>query len=321
LQDKVGLVSPELRHLRYFIAVAEELSFTRAAERLHVVQQALSTAVQQLERELGVQLFVRTTRKVELTDAGRRLLEEARPALSAVEHAWESAQQAQSEAELSLRVGYTSSVGYCAVPALHSAALERLPDVRVTWWQVWNADIPGDVAAGRYDAGLTRYPDRRSELQYERIAEEALGVIVNSAHAVARADRVDWDDLSRETWLMFPREIAPAAHEEIVALLRNNVDEPQLVTSPDAGDDGLILRYFESGEAITLAPVSMANAMVARSRGGIVFVPLVEPVPTLPLDIFWDRRGQTGAIEAFIRLARELGAAGRLVDSVAARVD
>jgi DNA-binding transcriptional LysR family regulator len=305
-------VSPELRHLRYFIAVAEELSFTRAAERLHVVQQALSTAIQQLERELGVQLFVRTTRKVELTNAGQRLLDEARPALSAVEHAWESAQQTGSEASRTLRIAYTSTAGYEAVPALHAAALERLEGLRITWWQAWGAEVSHDVAVGRYDAGLARFPQERPEVQCAVVANEQLGVTMSAGHPLARARSVALSDLKDETWLMIPREMAPGYHDATAATLREHIGDPTLVTAPDAGDDGLILGYYARGEAIALAPVSVAQAHEARSRGAIAWVPLREPAPRLPLHLCWDRRGSTPAIKGFVDLARELGAAGSL---------
>jgi DNA-binding transcriptional LysR family regulator len=306
------VVSPELRHLRYFIAVAEELSFTRAAERLHVVQQALSTAIQQLERELGVQLFVRTTRKVELTDAGQRLLEEARPALSAVEHAWESAQVAASESANTLRIAYTSTAGYEAVPALHAAALERLDGIRVTWWQSFGAEVAHDVAIGRYDAGLAPFPEERPELQRVEVADEQLGVTLSADHPAARARSIKLEDLRDETWLMMPREMAPGYHDATERTLREHIAEPTLVTAPDAGDDGLILGYYERGEAIALTPVSIAMAYEALSHGGIVWVPLAEPAPRLPLHLIWDRRGSARAIAGFVELALELGAAGEL---------
>jgi DNA-binding transcriptional LysR family regulator len=305
-------VSPELRHLRYFIAVAEELSFTRAAERLHVVQQSLSTAIQQLERELGVQLFIRTTRKVELTDAGQRLLEEARPALSAVEHAWESAQTAAAESARTLRIAYTSTAGYEAVPALHAAALERLEGVRVTWWQTWGAEVAGDVAIGRYDAGLARFPEERRELQCAVIATEQLGVTMSADHPKARAAAVALEDLKDETWLVMPREMAPGYHDAMVETLREHIGDPKLMTAPDVGDDGLILGYYERGEAVALAPISIALAYDARSRGAIAWVPLTEPAPRLPLHLCWERRGSARAVARFVELARELGASGAL---------
>ena len=298
--------------MRYFIAVAEELSFTRAAERLHVVQQALSTAIQQLERELGVQLFVRTTRKVELTAAGQRLLEEARPALSAVERAWESAQIAASESAKTLRIAYTSTAGYDAVPALHAAALERLDGVRVTWWQSFGAEVAHDVAIGRYDAGLARFPEERPELQRVDVAEEQLGVTMSAKHPAARARSVKLEEMSTETWLMMPREMDPGYHDATEQTLREHIAEPRLVTTPDAGDDGLTLGYYERGEAIALAPVSTAMAYEARTRGAIVWVPLADPAPRLPLHLIWDRRGSARAIAGFVELALELGASGEL---------
>jgi DNA-binding transcriptional LysR family regulator len=129
----------ELRHLRAFVAVAEELHFTRAAARLHLAQQALSTQIRQLEDELGTPLFHRTTRRVELTDAGRTLLLHAGPILASVSAAFQQTQRAGSGELGTLSIAYTPTVAEETLPPLIAAVHDRLPDVRVRTCEMWQA--------------------------------------------------------------------------------------------------------------------------------------------------------------------------------------
>jgi len=202
-------VSPELRHLRYFLAVAEEHSFARAAVRLHVVQQTLSAAVQQLEQELGVQLLVRTTRKVELTAAGRALAEEGRRTLESAERSWEAARRAARQSTAELRVAYTATLGSRTVPALHDAVAERLDGVSVTWRELWSSEVVDGVSTGRFDAGLARHAERARPLAYETVAEEPQGVILGAGHPLAGAEEIPLAALADDAILTFPREMRP----------------------------------------------------------------------------------------------------------------
>src|SRR3954447_22295269 len=138
----------ELRHLRAFVAVAEELHFTRAAARLHLAQQALSTQIRQLEDELGTPLFHRTTRRVELTDAGRTLLLHAGPILASVSAAFQQTQRAGSGELGTLSIASAPTVAEETLPPLIAAVHDRLPDVRVRTCEMWQAE-EGRAGAGR----------------------------------------------------------------------------------------------------------------------------------------------------------------------------
>jgi DNA-binding transcriptional LysR family regulator len=311
-------VGPELRHLRYFVAVAEELSYTRAAARLNVVQQALSTAVKQLERELGVQLLVRTTRKVELTDAGHVLLEHGRVALEAVERSLSLTRLAAEGRARELRVAYTFSLGFRAVPLLHEAATEELPDVRLSWWEVWCAHAVGGVATGRFDAGIGRYPERLRQLAYATIAYEPQAALVSAEHEFAGASELRIEDLADETILVFPREMAPGYHDATVDLFRAVGVEPRTMTTPDAGHGSVKLSILESGAAVTIVPIAMALAWAHASDGGLVTIRLSDQAPPLPLDLFWNPDSADDVLDRFVELAGRVASEALLPASAGA---
>ena len=159
----------ELRHLRYFIAVAEELNFSRAAERLHMAQPPLSAAIRRLERDLGVDLFVRTTREVRLTDAGRAFLDGARRTLADADRASEDANRAAAGELGQLRIAYSWSTRFETLPALGRAFRATYPDVELLAQEMWNARMPAAFASGSIDIALSLSPEIAAELQLEPI--------------------------------------------------------------------------------------------------------------------------------------------------------
>ena len=176
---------PELRRLRYFVAVATERNFTRAAERLHVAQPALSRQVRLLERELGVELLHRTTREVTLTDAGRFLLERAPALLSATDDLWRSVRSFAAGEQGSVALGYGTSAGYETAPRLLEAIARRLPELEVSARVMATAEILDAVGEGAIDAGLVRCPPARDGLEAHVVRREPQGVLLRRDHALA----------------------------------------------------------------------------------------------------------------------------------------
>src|SRR5215217_4853618 len=163
----------ELRHLRYFIAVAEELNFTRAARQMHMAQPPLSAAIRQLERDLGVDLFVRTTRQVKLTEAGRAFLEGARRTLADADRAVEDAKRAAAGELGRLRIAYSWSTRFETLPVLGRAFRQSHPDVALLAQEMWNARMPPAFAAGSIDLALSLCPEIAAELGSRRYARSA----------------------------------------------------------------------------------------------------------------------------------------------------
>jgi DNA-binding transcriptional LysR family regulator len=219
---------PELRHLRYFAAVAEELNFSRAAERLHMAQPPLSAAIRQLEREVGVDLFTRTTREVKLTDAGRAFLNGARRTLAEADRATEDAKRAAAGELGRLRIGYSWSTRFQTLPALGKAFRAGHPGVEVLTQEMWNAQMAPAFASGTIDVAISLHPEIASELELTPIRKERLIALLPDTHPLADEQAIPLSSLSDWEFVLFPREIAPRLHDAFVAIYRRGGFEPRL---------------------------------------------------------------------------------------------
>jgi DNA-binding transcriptional LysR family regulator len=262
----------ELRHLRAFVAVAEELHFTRAAARLHLAQQALSTRIRQLEEELGTPLFTRTTRRVELTDAGRTLLLHAGPILASVSAAFEQTRRTASGELGTLSIAYTPTVAEETLPPLVAAIHERLPDVRVRTCEMWQAEMAEAVDAGRFDIGLARCPVLHADLESAVIRDEPLGITLGERHPLARARVVRIEDLGAEKLLIWPRVLSPGFHDRVVDALRAHgflgpVQEFENLTRDIVVGDDAARREVGAGRGFSIGFATQA----ARLPDGIVW--------------------------------------------------
>jgi DNA-binding transcriptional LysR family regulator len=166
---------PELRHLRYFVAVAEELNFSRAARRLRIAQPPLSVAIRQLEQELGAELFLRSSREVTLTEAGRTLLDGARRTLAEAERAMAEARRASAGEVGSLRLAFSWSARFETLPALGQAFRTERPDVALLTEEMWNARMPAALRSGSVDVAVALCPEIAGELSYENLLRICTG--------------------------------------------------------------------------------------------------------------------------------------------------
>lgn len=197
----------ELRHLEYFVAVAEELSFTRASRRLHVVQSGVSSAIQGLERELGAALFDRDRHRVTLTEAGRALLPEARATLAAAQAAADAVAEATAGLRGTLSVGTMISTASVDVPALLGRFHEQHPGVlvRLRAMAAGSADLAREVASGGLDLALLSLPgEAPAGLAVRQLAHEPLWLICSVKHPLAGREAVPLDALAAETFVDFP---------------------------------------------------------------------------------------------------------------------
>ena len=208
----------ELRQLRYFVAVAEEKHFSRAAERLHIAQPALSQQVRRLEHELKVQLLERTTRSVELTDAGRVLLDEARRVLAGADRALAAVHEAADGTTGLLRMGFVSSAALRIVPTLVLALHQQWPRVRLDL-QEGTTDVQLDrIRQGTLDVGLVREMVEGLGFAVRPIAKEPLVLAVPDNHLLAGRKRVHIADLAGEQFVVFPRSRVSRLYDHIAAL-------------------------------------------------------------------------------------------------------
>jgi DNA-binding transcriptional LysR family regulator len=236
----------ELRHLRYFRAVAEELHFGRAAERLHIAQPPLSQQIRQLERELGISLLVRSTRKVELTPAGAAYLKRAVAILDAVDDATEQAQRIAEGVEGHLAIGCVGSATYSLLPRLVRALREALPgvDVSVRGEMLAPAQLTA-LLAGEIDLALLRPPIEQPGLLVETVRRDRLLVALPEGHQLASNDELSVGDLRDEEFIahagrgrsvMNSLVTAICADAGFVPRIRHQVEETStLVTLVAAG--------------------------------------------------------------------------------------
>jgi DNA-binding transcriptional LysR family regulator len=288
----------ELRHLRYFIAVAEELNFSRAAARLHMAQPPLSAAIRQLERDLGVELFVRTTREVRLTDAGRAFLQGARRALADAERAAEDARRAAAGELGHLRIAYSWSTRFETLPALGRAFRASHPDVELLAQEMWNARMPPAFANGSIDIALSLCPEIAAELELAPIRAERVVALLPAAHPLAGEGSIPLSALSDEEFVVFPRDIAPRLHDALMAIYRRAGFEPRVRN--ESFHTGWDLGVLAEISAAAVAPQTVAGGL----PDGIVAVAVSEPTDALETCLVWRADDPSPAVAAFVAAAR-----------------
>jgi DNA-binding transcriptional LysR family regulator len=289
---------PELRHLRYFVAVAEELNFSRAAERLHMAQPPLSAAIRQLERELGVALFTRTSREVRLTDAGRTFLDGARRTLAEADRAAHEARRAGAGELGRVRIGYSWSVRFETLPAIGRQLRASHPDIDLLTQEMWNARMPAALADGTIDVAIALCPEVASGLDFEPVRSEPLVVLLPASHALAGEQAVPLQWLAGEEFVLFPRELAPRLHDAFMAIYRRAGFEPRLRN--ESFHTGWDVGVLSEIPAVALAPQSVA----ADLPEGIAAVALSEPTDSLETCLMWRSDERSPAVAAFVAVAR-----------------
>ena len=287
----------ELRHLRYFIAVAEELNFSRAAQRMHMAQPPLSAAIRQLERDLGVDLFVRTTREVRLTDAGHAFLAGARRTLADAERAADDAKRAAAGELGQLRIAYSWSTRFETLPALGRALRATHPDVELLGQELWNARMPAAFANGSIDVALSLCPQIAAELQLAPIRKERLVALLPEAHPLAHEQAIPLSALADDEFIVFPREIAPRLHDAFMSIYRRAGFEPRVRN--ESFHTGWDLGILADIPAVAAAPETVAGGL----PDGIVAVAVSEPTDALETCVVWRADDSSPTVAAFVAVA------------------
>jgi DNA-binding transcriptional LysR family regulator len=265
----------ELRQLRYFVAVAEELHFRRAAERLYVAQPAVSEQIRKLEVELGVQVFDRSPRGVALTEAGSALLEEARRMLELAETAQRAARTAHDRAASRLRIAYLPE----SLPGAFPRALRRLaahaPNVEVTLETGPAMKLIDAVRERRADAVITALPAPVDGLRTTLLGDEHLVAAVPVSDDRALEPALTLERIATSRLLLPPRDANPAFHNAVVSMYRNEGLSPNLTELPEPRAD-LAMLAVASGAGIALLPRSVKDR---HSGPGIRLVDVTAPEP------------------------------------------
>jgi DNA-binding transcriptional LysR family regulator len=293
----------ELRQLRYFVAVAEHLSFSRAATALHLAQQSLSQQIGALERGIGVRLFDRDTRGTRLTDAGRVFLGEARAVLARAEQAETVARRADRGELGRLDLAFLASTANYMLPPVVRAVRERFPELELTTHDGQIDEIVAGLRDGRFDAAFTR-PPLVPDLETQTLATEPVCAVLPAGHRLADRAELRLADLAAEDWVLAPRAAWPPWHEKYDRDFAEAGFTPR-VRQRATGVSNL-LGLVAAGVGVT----RLAGSARSIRRTGVVFVPLAgDRAETV---VAW-RRGHDGPIHRnLLAVAADLAATGDL---------
>lgn len=298
----------DLRHLRYFQAVAEELSFSKAARRLRIAQPALSRAVQELEQDLGTRLIDRNRRTVSLTPAGTVLLGETAVVLERLDESLRRVKRTAAGEEGELRLGYIGPPTQRFLGRLLAEYRLRFPKVSVhleerTPERVWEM-----VAKGRLSVALTRPVPGQGEraLSTLLLRQEPLGIVVRADHPLAEKKSIAWKDLAQEPLIVLARREGVGLHDEILAACRAAGFAPKIAQNPSLM--GTVLTYVEAGSGVGIATDSVAASSMPA---GLRYVP-VRPEHSVPLVMVWNPDDLTPSVKAFRDLMSEWLKDGKL---------
>jgi DNA-binding transcriptional LysR family regulator len=288
----------ELRHLRYFVAVAEELHFRRAAERLHMSQPPLSQQIRQLEQEVGAQLLARNQHRVELTASGAAFLERAREILDAVEAAALEARRIQRGEIGRLAVGFVGSAMYSVVPDLLRAFRERHGDVGLRLQELGTTEQLRQLESGRIDVGFVRPSRLRSGLTMLPIHEEPLLVALPESHRLASRDAIDVQELAGEPLVLLTRAGSPGLRTALEPITDQLGGEEVIVQ--EVAEMQTVIGLVAAGVGISLVPESVQ----ALQRRGVAYRRLTNHAPTVGLAVAWRSGDASPVLAAFLELMR-----------------
>lgn len=292
----------ELRHLRYFIAVAEELSFTRAAERLHIGQPPLSQQIQALEAEVGAQLLERSKRWVRLTQAGKLFLEDARRVLALSEQAKLTARRAQRGEAGELRIGFTFSTPFTPLFAtVINRYRARYPDVLLTLRELATLPQIAMLENRELDLGFVRPPETAipDAVRLTVLRHDPLIAVLPVGSPLAQKEKVEIRDLRGQPFIMYPKTAGTGIYPQIFRLCKEAGFAPDVVM--EAGEASTMIGLVAAGCGITVLPGSFDSIHME----GACYRPLADPSANTVLSLAQRKDAQGALVEGFIALARE----------------
>lgn len=291
----------ELRHLRYFIAVAEERSFLKAAERLHISQPPLSTQIKDLEVELGVTLLDRSSKGITLTVPGEVLYGEARAVLARVEHARVSMRRAARGEEGRLSIGFVSIVDYSFFPQALKLFRSRYPGVEVQLNELTTDAQVKELIVDNLDVGIALAPVEHESLVFHHLASEALVLAAASDHPTLGSGKasVQLRQLAQEPFVMIPRPMAPGYYDSFSNFCRARGFVPKIAQR--AKQMQTVISLVSNGFGIALVPESLTNL----KRTGVTYTRLREKSPTIEIGFIHRKSDRNPAIQSFLTVVQE----------------
>lgn len=303
----------KLHFLRYFVVLAEELHFGRAAAKLCITQPPLSSAIKALEEALEVQLFIRDSKHVELTQAGVAFLEEARQILERIGRASHVAKIVAKGMRGRLDIGVTGSLVYREVPMIVRRFGLDMPDVDVQLREMSSAEQLDLLVRGQLHAGFVNGETAPPQLDVLPLQPDEFVVCLPAGHPQADRRHVDLKTLAHERFVMFSRDVAPANHDNVIAIFSRAGIHPR--TAHAARQWLTIVAMVANGLGVSLVPRSLSCSNVE----GVRFVPLAGQAVPAPAILVWNPSFCPPTLDSFLRCARQALAAGAPVGRRARR--
>jgi DNA-binding transcriptional LysR family regulator len=290
----------ELRHLRYFVAVAEELNFTRAARRLGIAQPSLSSQIKQLEAEIGTPLLRRETRGVELTDAGKLLFEEARVILAEIERTKLAVGRRARGETGKINIGSAGATYFHPlIPTIIHEFTKQYPDVVLAPEESNTSLLLARLRAGAIDLAFVRPPFSDADgLMFEPLVKEPILIVVPVVHPLGRSKSAPLSALAPEKIIMFTRTANPAVYDAILAAIDRAGFSPQL--AQEAPQMASAIPMVAAGLGVTLVPQSMSRL----HPEDVVFIPIEGPALSAEICLAWRRAQRSAAVKNFVSVAR-----------------
>jgi len=289
----------ELRHLRYFVAVAEELHFGRAAQRLHLAQPPLSQQIRRLEELLGHQLFFRTSRSVALTAAGEAFLQSARRTLRNVQRDLDEARSVGRGEVGSLHIGFVGSAILATLPAMLRAYGQAYPRVRLHLHESFTSSVLAGLENGSLDAGILRDGDPVPGLEIHTIFSEPYVAVLPMSHPLARQKSISAASLRNDPLVFHPRTAGVKAFEKPLSLFDQTGPRPQIVQ--EASHWVTILELVGAGLGITIAPACVRRI----ASPDIVCLPIRNAKITSNIELALHETDNRPIVRQFAQIAKQ----------------
>lgn len=288
----------ELRHLRYFVVVAETCHFGQAAERLQMAQPPLSQQIRHLEAELGIELLARTTRSVKLTPAGEAFLEDARRILRSVDEAGRRARRFADGKAGTLRIGLTGTASYAQLPILARLVKEQLPDIVLDIrTELLTPAIELALVSGELDVGVLRPPVRDTSLELRPIARESFVVALPDGHRIAAAGTLSVGELRAEDFIMYPSGQS-VVHDAVVRACRAAGYYPRV--AHESAKTSTQLSLVAAGLGVAILPESVRGIALA----GVQYR-AVTGMDDVELALAWTRTVESPVVGSFLALLED----------------
>ncbi len=295
----------EIRHLRYFLAVADELNFSRAAEKLNIAQPPLSQQIRHLEAELGVHLFQRETRPVSLTEAGAFFIEHARAIVHRFDQLRIDTQKLGRAEEGSLSIGFVGSATCEVLPKVLRQFRLDYPGIEMTLLEMTAVEQKQSLIDRRIDIGFMRPVIEDATIKSEPLLEELIILACPTEHPFSGKESIALSKLAGEPLIFLPSSPEPSFGAYLRGLCQDAGFEPHIVQ--ETGEVNTALSLVAGGIGIALMPASIK----AITRAGVAYVSLKKPAPTTVINVAYRRDDSSPALKAFLAIMRmALGISG-----------